>query len=193
MTPLTRADLLSAADYTREREAIRRRIMVLKDRRRVIVGGHCSVHFECRETLRYQVLEMLLAEGSWSRPGAIDDELAAYNPLLPGDGELSATVMLEYDTADERASSLAALSGFDRHLWLVVGATPRILARFDSRQVNDEKISAVQFVRWRLDAEQAALLSTEGTVVRITIDHPHYQAQSVLSEQTRQELAQDVS
>jgi hypothetical protein len=191
MSPLSASDLMSAADYQRERDGLRRRTMVLKDRRRVIVGGHCSVHFECRETLRYQVLEMLRAEGSWDRPGAVEDELTAYNPLLPGDGELSATVMFEYETPVVRAVQLAALSGIDRHLWLVVGHTPPVLAQFDGRQMAAGKISSVQFVRWRLDALQVTRLAAEGTVVRILIDHPHYQAQSVLSEQTRKEIAQD--
>jgi hypothetical protein len=193
MSPLSASDLMSAADYQRERDAIRRRVMVLKDRRRVIVGDHCSVHFECRETIRYQVLEMLRAEGSWDRPGAVEDELTAYNPLLPGGGELSATVMFEYETPDERAVHLAALAGIDRHLWLVAGDAPPVLAGFDGRQMAAGKISSVQFVRWRLDASQLARLATGGTAVRIVIDHPHYQAQSVLSEQTREEIARDAA
>ena len=166
--------------------------MVLKDKRRVIVGEHCSVHFENRETLRYQVLEMLRAEKSWERPGAIEDEFQAYNPLLPGHGELSATVMFEYEAADERAEQLTRLSGIDRHLWLAVGDTPPVLAQFDPMQIGARKISSVQFVRWRLDARQRAALGAEGTVVRLVIDHPHYKAQAVFGEQARKEIAKDV-
>lgn len=191
MPQLTENDLLSGTDYERQRDTIRRQIITKKDRRRVVVGDHCSVHFECRETLRYQILEMLRVEQSWNRPGAIEDELTAYNPLLPGNGELSATVMLEYETAEERAERLTALVGLEQHLWLVVGDTPRVLSSFDDRQMSDGKVSSVQFVLWRLDAAQCALLETEGTVLRIVIDHPSYRAQSVLSEQTRKEISGD--
>jgi hypothetical protein len=191
MSPLSSADLLSAAEYDRQREAMRRRVMMLKDRRRVVVGDHCSVHFECRETLRYQILEMLRVEHSWNRPAAVIDELLAYNPLLPGGGDLSATVMFEYETPEERATMLTALTGIERHLWLTVGDTPRIPAQFDGRQMTGTKVSAVQFVRWRLDDQQRAALKTEGTVLRILIDHPAYSTQSVLSEQTRKEIAGD--
>jgi len=189
---LTRSDIPSVEQYERERPELRRRIMVLKDKRRVIVGDHCSVHFENRETLRYQVLEMLRAERSWERPGAIEDEFQAYNPLLPGDGELSATVMFEYERAGERTEQLTRLAGIDRHLWLVIGDTPPVLAQFDPMQIGARKISSVQFVRWRLNAAQRAALAADGTVVRLMIDHPHCKAQAVCGEQTRKEVAKDV-
>jgi hypothetical protein len=191
MSPLSAADVLSGEEYERERDSLRRRVMAIKDRRRVLVGDHCSVHFECRDTLRYQVLEMLRVERSWDRPDAVEDELAAYNPLLPGDGELSATVMFEFEAPEERGVELAALAGVERHLWLEIGDTPRVLAQFDTRQMSDSKVSSVQFVRWRLTDAQRKALGTDGVVVRIVIDHPHYRAQSVISEQTRQEIAPD--
>lgn len=165
MSPLVHSDLLTGPEYEREREGVRRRVMMIKDRRRVLVGDHCSVHFECRETLRYQVLEMLRAERSWSRPGAVDDELRAYSPLLPGTGDLSATVMFEYEASEERSVALSALTGIEHHLWLVVGDTPTILAQFDHRQMDASRVSAVQFVRWSLDATQREALRTDGTVV----------------------------
>jgi hypothetical protein len=189
---LTRTDILDAAAYESQRDAIRRRVMRLKDLRRVLVGDHCSVHFENRDILSYQVHEMLRAEGSWTRAGAVEDELRAYNPLLPGAGELSATLMFEYETADEREEHLPALLGIDRHLWLVVGDAPRIPALFDAAQIGASQISAVQFVRWRLAADEQRALGADGTVVRIVIDHPHYTAQAVLGEHTRKEIAGDV-
>ena len=192
MQPLTHADILAADDYARTRDELRRQIMVQKDRRRVLVGDHCSVHFENRDTLRYQVHEMLRVEHSWTKPGAIDDELHAYNPLLPGHGELSTTVMFEYETAESRAEQLSKLTGIDRHFWLVVGDAPRIPGQFDRMQISEGKISSVQFVRFALDRRQRELLSTDGTVVRIVIDHPAYQAQAVLGETTRKAIAEDV-
>ncbi len=192
MKPLAAADFLSKTDYEAARDEIRRRILVLKERRRVLVGEHCSVHFETRETLRYQVHEMLRAENSWERAGALEDELTAYNPLVPGGHELSATVMFEYETPAERAVKLAELVGIDRHLWLVIGNETPIAATFDGMQLADGKISSVQFVRWPIDPFRRDLLRDEGTVVKIVCDHPHYRAQSVLSEQTRREIASDL-
>jgi hypothetical protein len=189
--PLTRSDILPGDEYERRREEIRRRTMVLKDRRRVLVGDHCSIHFENRETLLYQVHEMLRVERSWDRPGAVEDELLAYNPLLPGGGDLSATVMFEYETADERAQYLAGLTGIENHLWLVIGTEKPIAAHFDDAQIAAGKISSVQFVRFTIDSFRREQLDEEGTAVRIVIDHPRYQAQSVLSEQTRREIAHD--
>ncbi len=191
MHPLTPADILSADAYERERDALRRRLLVVKDRRRVQVGDHCSVHFETRDTIRYQVHEMLRAERSWSRPGAIEDELVAYNPLIPASGELSATLMFEWDDPDERHRNLSALVGIERHLWLVVGESAPLAARFDRAQMSPGRVSAVQFVKWDLGPVRRPQLRADGTVVRLVIDHPHYRAQSVLSEETRKELALD--
>lgn len=191
MQTLTRNDILSAAEYEHARPEIRRRIMMAKERRRVLVGEHCSVHFENRETMRYQVHEMLRAERSWDRPGAVEDELAAYNSVLPRRGELAATVMFEYEDPAARAARLRDLVGIDGHFWLVVGTEKPVLGEFDAMQIDDDKISSVQFVRFALDDVRRDLLKEEGTVVRLVIDHPKYQAQSVLSEQARREIASD--
>jgi hypothetical protein len=191
MSRLAATDLLSKTDYEAGRDAYRRRVMVLKQKRRVLVGDHCSVHFECRETMRYQVHEMLRAEDNWSRPGAVEDELHAYNPLIPGPGELAATVMFEYATAEERSTHLPRFVGIDRHVWLRIGVESPLLAEFDRGQIDDRGVSSVQYVKWRLAPAHVSALVTPGTVVRLVIDHPAYSAQSVLSEETRAEIAQD--
>ncbi len=193
MLPLTPADIPSPEEYEHERDVRRRRVLVLQDRRRVEVGEHCSVLFENRETIRYQVLEMIRVERSWDRPHAIEDELQAYNPLIPARGELSATVMFEWESPEERRERLSALVGIDGHVWLVVGGTAPVSARFDRAQMAPGRISAVQFVKWDLDDRREQLLSGDGTVVRLVIDHRHYRAEAVLSEMTRKEIAADVS
>jgi len=134
---------------------------------------------------------MLRAEDSWRRPGAVEDELEAYNPLIPGRGELSATIMFEYETPEERAEHLPKFVGIDRHVWLRVGETERLPAVFDRGQIDEHKVSSVQYVKWALDETRRDLLKREGTAVRIIIDHPHYRAQAVLSEQTRNEIKND--
>ncbi len=192
MEPIRPDQIMKADEYERARPELRRRVMVTKARRRVPVGDHAMLHFETRETMLYQVHEMLRAESSWDRPGAVEDELEAYNPLIPAGGRLSATLMLEYETAVERDRWLTELLGLDRHLWLEVEGTPPVAARFDDAQVSPTRISSVQYVGWRLSAQQIERVSTPGTVLKIRIDHPRYQAVAVLSEETRAELARDL-
>ncbi len=193
MKRITRDDILDRDAYQRDRDTTRRHIMVMKNRRRVALGDHATLHFETRDTMIYQIHEMLRAEGSWERAGAIADELEAYNPLVPADGELTATLMLEYETPAERDHSLRELVGIDAHLWLQVGDTPPLRAVFDGAQVTHTRVSAVQYVRWTLDEVRQDLVRQQGAVVRVVIDHPGYQAQAVLGEATRQELADDLS
>jgi hypothetical protein len=192
MKPITKADILGRDAYERARPELRRRIMVVKGKRRVPLGDHAIVHFESRDTMLYQVHEMLRAEGSWERPGAVEDELEAYNPIVPAGRTLSATLMLEYETPEGRAVRLAELVGLDRHLSLHVGDMAPAEAVFDRAQVSPTRISSVQYVRFPLTAEQAALVRASGTVLRLVADHPAYRAQAVLSEETRRKVAGDL-
>jgi hypothetical protein len=190
---ITAGDILDAEAYEKLRPEFRRKIMVRKARRRVPVGEHMMVHFETRDTMWYQVHELLRAERSWTRPGAIEDELEAYNPLIPEDSALSASLTLEYETPEEREMCLTELCGLDRHVCLQVGDRPRVAAAFDDAQVSPTRISSVQYLRWPLDPEAAEALQRDGTVVRIVVDHPRYEAQAVLAEETRREIAGDLA
>jgi len=191
MDLLTKADIVGKQEYEQERPDFRRRVMVQKDKRRVAVGDHCTFHFENRDTMRYQVQEMLRAEDSWTREGAVDDELEAYNALIPQPGELSATMMLEYETAEERAVMLPKFVGIDRHVRLQIGDTAPAMAQFDRGQIDEHKVSSVQYVKFPLSDAHVRALQTDGTVVRLVIDHPAYRAQAVLSEETRKAIAND--
>lgn len=192
MKPIAMDEVLTKDEYERRRPELRRRIMTLKARRRVPLGEHATLHFESRDTMFYQVHEMLRAEDSWARDGAIEAELEAYNPLVPTGGTLSATLMLEYESPAERAAKLQELVGIERHLWLAIGDTEPLLARFDEAQASPTRISSVQYVRWRLDDERIRLVGQDGTVLRVVLDHPHYLAQAVVAEETRRELAADL-
>jgi hypothetical protein len=191
MELLTKEDLYSRDAYERMRPEFRRRMMVQKDKRHVLVGDHCSIHFENRDTMLYQIQEMLRAESSWDRPGAVEAELEAYNPIIPRTGELSATMMLAYETEAERHHALQKLVGIDQQVWLQIGETSPVRAEFDAAQFDPHKVSSVQYVKWHLNAEQCQLLEQDGTVLRIVIDHPHYEAQAVLSEDTRRAIMHD--
>lgn len=193
MERLTTADILGKEAYEQARPDFRRRVMLQKDKRRVPVGDHVTFLFENRDTMHYQVQEMLRAEGSWQRPGAIEEELEAYNALIPQRGEISATMLIEYATAEERAKMLPQFVAIDQHVRLTIGDTPSSLAVFDRGQIDAHKVSSVQYLRWTLTAEQLARLAEDGTVVRLTIDHPAYAAQAVLSEETRKALAHDAA
>jgi hypothetical protein len=192
MEPIRLDEILSPDEYERIRPETRRRIMALKARRRVPLGEHATLHFETRQTMWYQVHEMLRAEGSWARPGAAAAELEAYNPLIPHDGNLSATLMFEYDSPAERAVKLAELVGIEGHLRLLIGDAPPVVAVFDAAQSSPTKISSVQYVKFPLTPQHAALVGREGTVLKVVLDHPAYQAQAVLGEETRKELAADL-
>lgn len=192
MNPIRPEEILSCEVYEEGREAFRRRVMVRKAKRRVPLGDHATLHFETRETMLYQIHEMLRAENSWQRPGAVEDELEAYNPLVPDGSSLSATLMFEFDDPAERAVRLGELVGIDRHLWLQIGAAEPLRATFDGAQAADGRISSVQYVRWALERAHIPLLRQEGTAVRLGVDHPHYAASAVLAEETRKELAGDL-
>lgn len=191
MPALTTADITSKTEYEAMRPEFRRTIMATKRRRLVLLGDHCSLHFENRDTMWYQVHEMLRAEDSWTRPGAAEDELHAYSPLVPSAGELSATMMLEYETPEERATELPKFVGIDRHLWIEIGALPPVRATFDRGQIDDRGVSSVQYVKWQLSPAHVDALGIDGTVVRLRMDHPAYVAQAVVSEETRKELSAD--
>jgi hypothetical protein len=192
MKPIARDDVMGREQYERERPEFRRRIMVLKGKRRVPFGDHATIHFETRDTMLYQVQEMLRTEGSWERPGAVGDEIEAYNAIVPAGRELSGTLMLEYETPEERAVRLGELVGLDRHLFLHIGSTEPVAAIFDNAQVSPTRVSSVQYVKFHLSEVQAALVKASGTVLRLVAYHPAYRAQAVLSEETRRELASDL-
>jgi hypothetical protein len=191
MPLLTHADILGKDAYEQARPDFRRRIMLQKDKRRVLVGEHMTFLFENRDTMLYQVQEMLRTEGSWHRPGAVEEELEAYNALIPQSGELSATMMIEYATPAERALMLPRFVGIDQHVTLTIGDRAPILAVFDRGQIDEHKVSSVQYVKWRLSADQQRLLTQDGIVVRLVVDHPAYAAQAVFSEDTRKAIMQD--
>ncbi len=192
MGPIRIDEIFGRDAYERARPELRRRIIVLKERRRVPIGEHATLHFETRDTMLYQVHEMLRAESSWERPGAAEDELATYNPLVPAGSELSATLMLEYDRPEERAARLRELLGLEEHFWLHIGDDGRVRGVFDRAQVSPTRISSVQYVKFPLSQDQVRLVKAEGTVLRVVVDHPAYRAQAVLGEETRKELARDL-
>jgi hypothetical protein len=169
--PLSPADLLSLEQYARARPAIRARMIAHRAARRLEVGAHCTWSFEDRETVRYQVQEMLRSERLFE-PAGIAEELAAYNPLIPGGSDFKATMLIEYDDPQERARRLGELRGIERRCWMQVAGCERVyaIADEDLERENESKTSAVHFLRFALDrASIAALKAGAGLAAGIDL------------------------
>ena len=174
MQKLATSDLMPLEQYARERQQIRARMIEYRRRRRLQLGAHCTWSFEDRETVRYQVQEMLRAEKVFEAAG-IEQELSVYNPLIPDGHNLKATLLIEYPDPLERAQRLAALRGIERCCWLQVGALPRVLAIADEdlERANEHKTSAVNFLRFEFTAAMVSALRS-GAPLAAGIDHPVY-------------------
>jgi hypothetical protein len=188
---LTRHDILPLADYAAVRRDQRRRVTEIKRQRRFEVGPFATFYFENYETMWHQVQEMLHIEKGGD--AQLEDELAAYNPLIPQGSELVATVMFEIDDPVRRASVLARLGGIENHVFLDV-AGERIRGEADPTRENtspEGKASSVQFVRFRFSRDQIARFSTPGAQAIAGFDHPNYGHMAVLPEPVRAALAKD--
>lgn len=175
MQTLTSTDLLPLEHYARERAQIRERMIGYRAARRLEVGPNCTWSFEDRETVRYQVQEMLRTERIFEVAG-INEELAAYNPLIPSGRNLKATLLIEYPEALERAAKLAQLRGMERRCWLQVAGHERVVAIADEdmERENEQKTSAVHFLRFELSDAMVASLKTDAGLMA-GVDHPAYQ------------------
>jgi Protein of unknown function (DUF3501) len=173
MSPKLHAgELMPLEQYARERAAIRTRMIDYRASRRLHLGPHCTWSFEDRETVRYQVQEMLRAERIFE-PAAIAEELAVYNPLIPDGNNLKATLLIEYPDAVERAQRLTELRDIEHHCWLrVSGHDPvNAIADEDLERSNDQKTSAVHFLRFEFSQGMVASL-TGGASLAAGIDLP---------------------
>jgi hypothetical protein len=192
MQKLTPNDLLTLEAYARERGAFRARVLAHKQARSVPLGAHMTFLFEDRLTIQYQVQEMLRIERIFEAAG-IQDELDAYNPLVPDGSNLKATLLIEFPDPDERAQRLAQLHGIEHRITLSVGALAPIaaIADEDMERSNDSKTSAVHFVRFELTPAHVAAFK-RGEAVVLAVDHPGYGARTTLSPATQTALAADL-
>lgn len=193
MKPVTLKEILPFERYEVLRPRLRPLFIAEKERRRLGLGEHITLLFENGATVWYQVEEMLRTERI-SDEAAIRHEIDTYNELLPRPGELSATMLIEYSDAQERDAALRELVGLERHLWIVIdGRRERV--RFDERQMGEDQISSVQFVRFPLgglDTAEFVKLAQAGKVA-IEIDHPNLSVRAALTRQLAQALASDLA
>jgi hypothetical protein len=192
MKKLTHDDLFTLEAYARERPAFRARVLEHKQPRKVAVGPHVTLVFEDRLTIQYQIQEMLRVERVFEAAG-IQDELDAYNPLVPDGSNLKATMLIEFPDAEERVRKLQHLHGIEHRIALRVDGTAPVtaIADEDMDRSNADKTSAVHFLRFELDAAQVAQFKRGGRI-EFVIDHPAYPAAVVIDDATRAALAADL-
>ena len=174
MKPLTRTDLYTLEAYAEVRPRFRAEVLAHKKIRQLAVGPHATLYFEDRRTIQYQVQEMLRIERIFEAAG-IEEELAAYNPLIPDGSNLKATFMLEYPDVEERREALARLRGIEACVWIRAADEARTVAVADEDldRATEEKTSAVHFLRFELDDASCRALKSDADVA-IGIDHPRY-------------------
>lgn len=194
MPHIKRDTLMTLEAYSKARKEFRAKVIEHKKRRTVHLGEHVTLLFEDELTIRYQVQEMLRIERIFEEAG-IDDELSAYNPLIPDGANLKATMLIEYEDVDERARMLAKLKGLEDKIWLRVAdhAPVFAIADEDIERENDEKTSSVHFLRFELSALMIRTLKA-GADIAIGSDHPHYAIKlDEINPVTRQALLADFS
>ena len=170
MPAIARDSLLTLEAYAKERSAFRARVLAHKRNRIVHLGPHVTLLFEDELTIRYQIQEMLRIEKTFDESG-IQQEVDAYNPLVPDGSNLKATMLLEYEDADARHAALAQLRGIEDHVFMRVAGFPvvRAVADEDLDRENDDKTSAVHFVRFELTPAMIAAFKAD-TPVALSID-----------------------
>ncbi len=193
MQALTRDDLFSLEQYAEKRAQFRAEVIAHKKNRQVPIGAHATLYFEDRLTMQYQIQEMLRVERIFEAAG-IQDELDAYNPLVPNGSNWKATFMIEFDDVDERRDALARLVGIEDKVWVQVDDHDKVFAIADEdlERATEDKTSAVHFVRFELAPAMAAAVKSGGAV-RMGIDHPEYGYQVELAPAVRASLANDLS
>jgi hypothetical protein len=190
---IARDSLLSLEAYARQREQFRAKVMAHKRDRTVHVGAHVTLIFEDELTLRYQVQEMLRIERTFEEKG-VQDELDVYNPLVPDGRNLKATMMIEFADEGERKHALSKLKGIEDRVWVQVEGCARVysIADEDLERENEEKTSAVHFLRFELNDEMAGALKS-GAGLALGVDHPNYEADvSAVAAGVRASLTQDL-
>lgn len=194
MKKLNREDLFSLEKYAEVRPQFRAQVMAHKQNRQVSIGPNATLYFEDRMTMQYQVQEMLRIERIFETQG-INDELAAYNPLIPDGSNWKATFMVEFPDVEERRVALKRLKGVENRVWArVAGFEPvRPIADEDLEREDEEKTSSVHFLRFELAPDMVRAVK-QGAAISMGIDHPAYTHQvDPVPAATRDSLAQDLS
>jgi hypothetical protein len=190
---IARDSLLSLEAYAKARGEFRARVLEHKKPRTVHLGDHVTLIFEDELTIRYQIQEMLRIEKVFEEAG-IQEELDAYNPLVPDGTNFKATMLIEYENPDDRAVALGRLVGIERRIWVEVDGEPRVyaIADEDLPRETETKTAAVHFLRFELTTGMVGALR-KGAGLGIGVDHPQYEAQISAESATRAALMADLA
>lgn len=194
MSKLTRKDLYSLEEYSEIRDDFRKKLIAHKENRRLELGDHLLLMFEDRLIMQYQVQEMLKAEKIFDAEG-IEEELAAYNPLIPDGSNWKATMLIQYPDVEERQQRLAQMIGIENLVWMQIDGFDKIYAIADEDLERDtaEKTSAVHFMRFELDDDMVDAVKT-GKPISAGVEHLNYQATvTPIAENLRDSLAGDLN
>lgn len=189
--PVTLDDIMGLERYEKERDQIRSRTIALKKHRRVAVGDCVTFVFENHATVFFQVQEMMRAERTTDLD-LIREELEVYNAMLPAPGGLSATMLIEITDMDQVESRLLELLGIDECVSLQIGPH-RVPGEFEPGRSREDRISAVQYVRFSLSPEAIDAFLDESQAVSLQIDHANYRASTSIEGETRRSLAADLA
>ncbi|MBI1964379.1 MAG: DUF3501 family protein [Candidatus Rokubacteria bacterium] len=193
MKLLATSEILNLVEYERVREARRRELIDMKRPRRVQVGRHLTFVFENRETVWFQIQEMVRAERIVDE-AKIAEEVEVYNSLLPGSGQLAATMLIEITEPSQIKPVLDTLLGIDTRDYVKLTVGPHVIVGdFETGHSDEErgKLSAVHFVRFALPPEAQRIFAS--AEVALVVEHPNERARAVLSEETRRSLARDLA
>ena len=190
---LTRNDLWSLEVYAGRREEFRKQVLAHKKLRQVALGPHATLYFEDQLTMQYQIQEMLRVERIFEA-AEIEEELSAYNPLIPDGSNWKATFMIEYGDIEERKQALATMGGIEETVWVQVGNGTKVyaIANEDMERTRDSKAAAVHFMRFELSAEDLQSVR-DGADVHMGLDHPSIANNVTLSTEARQALCADLA
>ncbi len=194
MAQISRDSLWTLEHYARIRNQFRQEVIAHKKLRQVALGDHITLFFEDEKTIRYQIQEMLRIEKTFEESG-IQDELDAYNPLIPSGRNFKCTMMIEYPDPEVRKVELAKLKGVEDRVWIQVEGREKVyaIADEDLERENEEKTSSVHFMRFELDEDMAGALKY-GVSLSMGVDHPHYSVKvDPVSGETRAALVKDLA
>ena len=190
---LTRDDLWSLEEYAGRRAEFRQQVLAHKKLRQVALGPHATLYFEDQLTMHYQVQEMLRVERIFEA-AEIEEELEAYNPLIPNGSNWKATFMIEYGDVEERQRALANMGGIEETVWVQVGDGNKAyaIANEDMERTRDSKAAAVHFMRFELSDQDLAELR-QGAAVHMGLDHASLANSVTLEAAVREALCKDLN
>lgn len=192
MEKLNKSDLFSLEEYSINRDSFRKKVLEEKQHRKVYIGEHVVLLFENKNTIQYQIQEMLRIEKIFDAEG-IQEELDAYNPLIPDGSNLKAVMLIEYPNVEERKEKLKILKGIEKKIWIKVGSHNKVFAIADEdlEREDETKTSAVHYLRYEFSASMINDWKNDSSIV-MGIDHENYQSpETIISSDISSSLSGD--